>query len=135
MRQSKKAIAIATLIIIASSPATADDTRGFYSGAGAGYMPAGELNLQPVSNAEESLAAFAGFRLNSQFGLEGFYADVVVFDPAIVTDHATFPDPHKYATGVEQVLVNGVRVIQDGEHNGATPGRVVRGPGWDGWAE
>ena len=56
-----------------------------------------------------------------------------VFDPATVTDHATFPDPHQYATGVEQVLVNGVRVIQDGEHNGATPGRVVRGPGWDGW--
>jgi opacity protein-like surface antigen len=76
MRQSKKAIAIATLIIIASSPATADDTRGFYSGAGAGYMPAGELNLQPVSAVEESLAAFGGFRLNSQFALEGFYADI-----------------------------------------------------------
>jgi hypothetical protein len=76
MRQSNKATVIATLITIASSLATADDTRGFYSGAGAGYMPAGELNLQPVSNAEESLAAFAGFRLNSQFGLEGFYADI-----------------------------------------------------------
>jgi len=70
------AIAIATLIIIASPPITADDTRGFYSGAGAGYLPAGELNLQPVSTAEEPLAAFGGFRLNSQFGLEGFYADI-----------------------------------------------------------
>ena len=56
-----------------------------------------------------------------------------VFDAATVTDHATFPEPHQYATGVEQVFVNGVRVIQDGVHNGAMPGRVVRGPGWDGW--
>ena len=64
---------------------------------------------------------------------EGYYADIVVFDAATVTDHATFPDPHQYATGVEQVLVNGVRVIRDGKHTGATPGRVVRGPGWDGW--
>lgn len=66
---------------------------------------------------------------------EGYYADIVVFDPATVTDHATFAEPHQYATGVEQVLVNGVRVIQDGEHTGATPGRVVRGPGWTGWVD
>jgi len=66
---------------------------------------------------------------------EGYYADIVVFDPATISDHATFPDPHQYATGVEQVLVNGIRVIQDGEHTGATAGRVVRGPGWAGWAE
>ncbi len=76
MGQSNKAIAIATLIVIASSPVTADDTPGFYSGAGAGYMPAGELNLQPAPAAGKSLAAFGGFRLNSQFGLEGFYADI-----------------------------------------------------------
>ena len=54
----------------------ADDTRGFYPGAGAGYTPAGELNLQPLSAAVDSLAAFAGFRLNSQLILEGFYADI-----------------------------------------------------------
>jgi hypothetical protein len=75
MGLSNKAIAIATLLVITSSPTTADDTHGFYLGAGAGYMPEGELNLQPVSAAEGSLAAFAGFRLNSRFGLEGFYAD------------------------------------------------------------
>jgi N-acyl-D-amino-acid deacylase len=63
----------------------------------------------------------------------GYYADVVVFDPATIMDHATFPEPHQYATGVEHVLVNGARVIKDGEHTGATPGRVVRGPGWTGW--
>lgn len=60
----------------------------------------------------------------------GFYADVVVFDPATVTDHATFVEPHQYATGMRQVFVNGEQVIKDGEHTGATPGRAVRGPGW-----
>ena len=66
---------------------------------------------------------------------EGYFADIVVFDPATVSDHATFPEPHQYATGVEQVFVNGVQVIQDSEHTGATPGRVVRGPGWTGWLD
>jgi N-acyl-D-amino-acid deacylase len=66
---------------------------------------------------------------------EGLYADVVVFDPDLVADHATFEDPHQYATGIEQVFVNGVQVLEDGEHTGATPGRVVRGPGWRGWPQ
>ena len=60
----------------------------------------------------------------------GCYADVVVFDPATIRDNATFDDPRQYATGVAHVLVNGVRVLEDGDHTGATPGRVVRGPGW-----
>jgi len=63
---------------------------------------------------------------------EGWYADVVVFDPATVQDHATFEEPHQYSTGMVHVLVNGVPVLRDGEHTGATPGRVVRGPGWTG---
>lgn len=66
---------------------------------------------------------------------EGNFADVVVFDPHTVQDHATFEDPHQYATGIEHVFVNGVPVIRDGEHTGATPGRVVRGPGWRGWPQ
>lgn len=63
---------------------------------------------------------------------QGYYADVVVFDPAAVKDHATFEKPHQYATGMEHVFVNGTRVIKEGEHTGAFPGRVVRGPGWKG---
>ena len=62
----------------------------------------------------------------------GFFADVVVFDPATVQDHATFIEPHQYATGVQHVFVNGIAVLRDGAHTGATPGRVVRGPGWRG---
>jgi len=62
----------------------------------------------------------------------GFYADVVVFNPATIQDHATFVEPHQYATGMIHVFVNGEQVLKDGEHTGATPGRVVRGPGWTG---
>jgi N-acyl-D-amino-acid deacylase len=64
---------------------------------------------------------------------EGYYADVVVFDPAQIRDNATFEEPHQYATGVWHVFVNGEQVLRNGRHTGATPGRVVRGPGWDGW--
>lgn len=60
----------------------------------------------------------------------GYFADVVVFDPGAIEDHATYAEPHRYSTGVTDVLVNGVQVLRDGEHTGATPGRVVRGPGW-----
>ena len=62
--------------------------------------------------------------------VEGYYADIVVFDAAAVQDHATFEKPHQYATGVVHVFVNGTQVLKDGEHTGAMPGRVVRGPGY-----
>src|SRR5256886_1158452 len=60
---------------------------------------------------------------------EGMFADVVVFDPAAITDHATFEKPHQYASGVKHVFVNGVQVIKNGEHTGAKPGRALWGPG------
>ena len=66
---------------------------------------------------------------------EGYFADVVVFDPAEIRDHATFENPHQYATRMVHVFVNGEQVLADGEHTGALPGRVVRGAGWTGRAD
>lgn len=60
----------------------------------------------------------------------GNYADIVIFDPAKVQDHATFEKPHQYATGMIDVFVNGVMVLKDGDHTDATPGRFVKGPGY-----
>jgi N-acyl-D-amino-acid deacylase len=60
----------------------------------------------------------------------GYFADIVIFDPAAVTDHATYDKPHQYATGISDVFVNGVQVLKDGNHTGATPGRFIHGPGW-----
>jgi N-acyl-D-amino-acid deacylase len=60
----------------------------------------------------------------------GYFADVALFDPAAIQDRATFDQPHQYATGVVHLFVNGVQVLQNGEHTGARPGRVVRGPGY-----
>lgn len=60
---------------------------------------------------------------------EGMFADVVIFDAAKITDHATFEKPHQYATGVRHVFVNGVQVLRDGEHTNAKPGRALWGPG------
>ena len=61
---------------------------------------------------------------------QGNFADLVIFDPEKITDNATFEKPHQYATGMIHVFVNGTQVLKDGEHTGALPGRVVRGPGW-----
>jgi N-acyl-D-amino-acid deacylase len=65
----------------------------------------------------------------------GYFADVVVFDPLRVGDHATFDKPHQYSVGMEQVFVNGIQVLKDGEPTGKAAGRVVRGPGWTGWGQ
>ncbi|HEV8693600.1 MAG TPA: amidohydrolase family protein [Lysobacter sp.] len=65
----------------------------------------------------------------------GCHADLVVFDPDTIIDRSTFEQPMALATGVSDVFVNGVQVLRDGEHTGAKPGRVVRGPGWSGWHE
>ena len=62
-----------------------------------------------------------------------YFADVVVFDPASVQDHATAENPHQLSEGMVHVFVNGTQVLSEGEHSGNLPGRVVRGPGWTGW--
>ena len=59
----------------------------------------------------------------------GYFADVVVFDPKEINDHATFENPMQYATGVEHVWVNGTHVLENGNHTGAYGGRFVKGPG------
>ncbi|MSR63878.1 MAG: D-aminoacylase [Planctomycetes bacterium] len=64
----------------------------------------------------------------------GYFGDVVVFDPATIQDHATFEQPHQFASGVRHVFVNGTRVLAEGEPTGALSGQVVRGPGWTGWS-
>jgi N-acyl-D-amino-acid deacylase len=66
---------------------------------------------------------------------EGYFADIVVFDADTIADNATFEYPHQYASGVRHVIVNGQRVLENGRHTGAMPGRVVRGPGWTGWSD
>ena len=91
--------------------------------------------LIPMEEAIRKLAALPSLNLKidrrGQLKV-GFLADVVVFDPDEIQDHATFVEPHQYSTGMLHVFVNGKQVLKDGEHTGATPGRVVRGPGWTG---
>ncbi len=92
-----------------------------------------EEQVLPLEEAIFKLTHLSALKLRiPKRGLlqSGYYADVVVFDPATIQDHATFEEPHQYATGMEQVFVNGIQVLKDGEHTGATPGRVVRGPGY-----
>ena len=57
---------------------------------------------------------------------EGMRADLVLFDADAVVDNATFTEPHQYASGIDYVVVNGVIVVEDGAHNGARPGAVLR---------
>lgn len=91
-----------------------------------------EEKLIPLTEAIRRLTSLPAenMRLDRRGRLtSGYFADVVVFDPATITDHATFKQPHQYATGVRDVFVNGVQVLKNGEHTGAKPGRVVCGPG------
>jgi N-acyl-D-amino-acid deacylase len=92
--------------------------------------------LIPMEEAIHKLTGFPAenLKLRNRGTLRpGSFADVVVFDPAAVRDLATFEEPHQLAEGMGHVFVNGVHVLMNGEHTGATPGRVVRGPGWVGW--
>jgi len=92
-----------------------------------------EERVIPLAEAIRRLTSLPAqnLKLDKRGKLEkGYYADVVVFDPRRIADHATFEKPHQYATGMVHVFVNGTQVLKDGEHTGAKAGRVVRGPGW-----
>jgi N-acyl-D-amino-acid deacylase len=65
----------------------------------------------------------------------GYFADIVVFDPATIQDHATFEKPQQYSTGVSHVVVNGGVALANGEPTGKATGRAVRGQGWKGWPD
>lgn len=95
-----------------------------------------EERLIPLAEAVRRLSSLpaANLHLRQRGRLApGYFADVVVFDPATIADHATFENPHQLASGVEHVFVNGVQVLRDGAPTAARPGEVVRGPGWKGW--
>jgi len=86
----------------------------------------------PMSDAIHRLSGQPAINLGLDhrgFLKEGMFADVVVFDPATISDRATFEKPHQYAVGMKHVFVNGAQVIKDGEHTGAKPGRALWGPG------
>lgn len=92
-----------------------------------------EEKIIPLEEAVRRLTSLPASHLsirNRGMLQPGYFADVVVFDPATIADHATFENPHQYSTGMQHVFVNGTAVLKDGEHTGAHPGRIVRGPGW-----
>jgi N-acyl-D-amino-acid deacylase len=90
-------------------------------------------NVIPLEEAIRKLTSLPASNLKIKKRgalLSGYFADVVIFDPKKIKDNATFEKPHQYSTGMVHVLVNGVQVLENGEHTDKKPGRVVRGPGW-----
>jgi dihydroorotase/N-acyl-D-amino-acid deacylase len=88
-----------------------------------------ERRVMPLEEAVRKMTSAVTERLSiKDRGLvrEGMYADLVIFDPATVIDHATYERSHQLSTGIRDVLVNGVLVVQNGTHTGAKPGRAVR---------
>ena len=93
------------------------------------------MSMQEAIRKLTSLPA-ANLSLHERGALkQGYFADVVVFDPKTIQDHATFEKPQQFATGVRSVVVNGVEALKDGEPTGAASGRVVRGRAWKGWED
>jgi dihydroorotase/N-acyl-D-amino-acid deacylase len=90
-------------------------------------------HVMSIEEAVRKMTSAVARRLSIQDrGLlqEGLYADIAVFDPRTIIDHATYEQPHQLSTGVRYVFVNGVAVVRDGKHTGAMPGQIVRGPGY-----
>ncbi|MEX0660665.1 MAG: D-aminoacylase [Balneolaceae bacterium] len=94
-----------------------------------------DLNLISIEEAVHRLTGLPATNLklnNRGFIKEGYFADLVIFDPETIQDHATFEEPHQYATGVDHVFVNGIQMLKDGDHTGNFGGRFVKGPGFIG---
>ena len=92
-----------------------------------------EQQVIPLEDAVRKASAAVATRLSlTDRGVlkAGLKADVIVFDPATIVDNATFENPHRLSTGMRDVFVNGVAVLRNGQHTGAKPGVVVRGPGY-----
>lgn len=92
-----------------------------------------EEKVIPLTEAIRRMTSLpaANLKLDKRGRLQrGYFADVVVFNPDSVMDKATYENPHQYSAGVDHVFINGVQVLDNGEHTYATPGRIIRGPGW-----
>jgi dihydroorotase/N-acyl-D-amino-acid deacylase len=92
-----------------------------------------ERGVISLENAIRKMTSLTAQRLSIRdrgLLVEGYFADVAIFDPDTIIDKATFEQPHQYAVGVNTVLVNGEVVVANGQHTGARPGRVLRGPGY-----
>lgn len=123
----------ASMTIQGASPGRSTHPRAYGSFARLLGRYVREEKVIPLEEAIRRLTSLPASNLNlkKRGALKpGFFADVVVFDPETITDHATFTDPHQYATGMVHVFVNGGQVLKHGEHTGETPGRAVRGPGF-----
>ena len=94
-----------------------------------------EREIIPLEEAVRKMSSQTARRLGiHDRGLitEGYYADIAIFDSEEIIDRATFEDPHQYAVGMKFVFVNGEMVVEDGQHTGARPGRIVYGPCYNG---
>jgi dihydroorotase/N-acyl-D-amino-acid deacylase len=92
-----------------------------------------ELGVISLEDAVRKMTSAVANRLSIRDrGLlrEGAFADVVIFDPETVGDRATYEQPHQVSVGIPWVLVNGTVVVREGQHTGALPGRIVRGPAY-----
>ena len=87
-------------------------------------MPLEEAIRKMTSSVANRLSLWDRGRLQP-----GCWADVVVFDPDTVIDHSTFDNSHQLSIGIRDVFVNGIRVLENNDHTGATPGMFVKGPG------
>lgn len=93
-----------------------------------------EEGVMPLEEAVRKMTSAVANRLSiRERGLvrQGYFADVVIFDPDTVGDNATYEQPHQLSSGIDWVIVNGTVVVREGEHTGALPGRIVRGPGYE----